>query len=650
MEWNIENSPDRGLPTNSGDIKYLSGLSTILVATIQEAKDRISQVEYIFCTQLFPNIQSKFKIYSEAIKTVEDAWKKKENDLLLQIESLKLEKQQALGENQSLKLEKATLLEEKEEKTNPLLTKLQSLEKEVGVLKRELLQKSKEVDEGMELQNKLIQLIEKKSSAIVTKGKQLKEQEEKKSEVVAKLQSLEKKVDELQQKLKEKTEEIVKGKELQENLFKKIESQDSKMMSNEFLLNDREKEMKLLIDQIKHLKKNADELQTELQKRNEEVEEGRKLQEHLLKQIDLNGLNTLKNEQQLEEHEKKEKMLLTKIKGLEERVNELQVEVNGKSNEVTDGGEWHQNFLQQIELKSSELLSEKKKRRDVVAAYKKLKSQYNFLSSKLGLTTENVLTPVKIEEENDSLMHHVNPLNSPGPENTIPETSAAACEANKQKNVVSFPENLDSVKRVGLIQSSSCQSPSSSGSAGASKCTTNLNSSSLAGTKRPSSSWRDTRSRQCQGGADPHDDFLDTPLENIKGNLNKAKKEEYHDLPVAIPKDMNFDSSDDETQDVNVEPSQQKQPMPAPKPGTRVFKYVEPVRTKAERENLQGIECKQCKKFYDAVLPKDGNKDTDGNKRNFRCEHHEGVSRHRYRYVPPMTPEGFWNIGFDSEM
>ncbi|CBI24861.3 unnamed protein product, partial [Vitis vinifera] len=549
MEWNIENSPDRGLPTNSGDIKYLSGLSTILVATIQEAKDRISQVEYIFCTQLFPNIQSKFKIYSEAIKTVEDAWKKKENDLLLQIESLKLEKQQALGENQSLKLEKATLLEEKEEKTNPLLTKLQSLEKEVGVLKRELLQKSKEVDEGMELQNKLIQLIEKKSSAILTKGKQLKEQEEKKSEVVAKLQSLEK-----------------------------------------------------------------------------------------------------KNERQLEEHEKKEKMLLTKIKGLEERVNELQVEINGKSNEVTDGGEWHQNFLQQIELKSSELLSEKKKRRDVVAAYKKLKSQYNFLSSKLGLTTENVLTPVKIEEENDSLMHHVNPLNSPGPENTIPETSAAACEANKQKNVVSFPENLDSVKRVGLIQSSSCQSPSSSGSAGASKCTTNLNSSSLAGTKRPSSSWRDTRSRQCQGGADPHDDFLDTPLENIKGNLNKAKKEEYHDLPVAIPKDMNFDSSDDETQDVNVEPSQQKQPMPAPKPGTRVFKYVEPVRTKAERENLQGIECKQCKKFYDAVLPKDGNKDTDGNKRNFRCEHHEGVSRHRYRYVPPMTPEGFWNIGFDSEM
>ena len=57
-----------------------------------------------------------------------------------------------------------------------------------------------------------------------------------------------------------------------------------------------------------------------------------------------------------------------------------------------------------------------------------------------------------------------------------------------------------------------------------------------------------------------------------------------------------------------------------------------------------------AKKFYNAVLPSAGEKDIDGNKRSLRCEHHEGVSRHWYRYVPPMTPEGFWNIGFHSEM
>nr|GFC22907.1 protein gamma response 1 [Tanacetum cinerariifolium] len=36
---------------------------------------------------------------------------------------------------------------------------------------------------------------------------------------------------------------------------------------------------------------------------------------------------------------------------------------------------------------------------------------------------------------------------------------------------------------------------------------------------------------------------------------------------------------------------------------------------------------KQCLKFYDGVLP-DGD---DNNKQNLRCEHHEGVSLHRYR-------------------
>lgn len=84
-----------------------------------------------------------------------------------------------------------------------------------------------------------------------------------------------------------------------------------------------------------------------------------------------------------------------------------------------------------------------------------------------------------------------------------------------------------------------------------------------------------------------------------------------------------------------------------PQGGGGPFKYVESVRRKAERENLKGVECRQCEKFYDAVLP--GGRDGRGGAGDVRCEHHEGVSRHRYRHAPPMTPEGFWNIGFDSE-
>ncbi|TKY68165.1 gamma response 1 [Spatholobus suberectus] len=69
----------------------------------------------------------------------------------------------------------------------------------------------------------------------------------------------------------------------------------------------------------------------------------------------------------------------------------------------------------------------------------------------------------------------------------------------------------------------------------------------------------------------------------------------------------------------------------------RSFKYVEPVRKKAERENLKGVECKQCRKFYDAVLPNADGKDADSSKQNFRCEHLDGVSRHRYRVTRQLS-------------
>lgn len=158
----------------------------------------------------------------------------------------------------------------------------------------------------------------------------------------------------------------------------------------------------------------------------------------------------------------------------------------------------------------------------------------------------------------------------------------------------------------------------------------------LSGLKRPASIWRDTRSRQSPGGHDPHDDFLDTPIENIKKVAGEEKQ--VHDAAKK-------DDSDEETQDMNPKRSPSRQRIQVAETSKKGFKHVEPVRKKAERENLKGIECKQCKKFYDAVLP-----ENDGNGKSLRCEHHEGVSRHRYKYAPPLTPEGFWNIGFESEM
>ncbi|CAK9154890.1 unnamed protein product [Ilex paraguariensis] len=632
MDGDLQKSWQLGYPANGGDAKYVSGLSTILVATIQEAKDRISQIEYIFCSQLFPTFQSKSKslqqIYSDARKAAEDTWKDKENDLLHQIEKLHLEKEQLLVENQSLKLENAKFVNT-----------------EVQELQRELLQKSKEVDEGMEVQKEFLKLLQSKEALIVTTERQLKAQEKKTNELLVKLESLENKYDKVQEQLCEKTEEVDRSKELQDNLLKKIDLQASNMANTEHLLNDYEKEKSILTAKLQGLEDNVDFLQKELRKKIEEAKDGQKVQEQLLQQIDLDGSELLKAGQELEEIEKEKKLLLTKLKGLEEQVNQLQEDLRVRSNELAEGMELHGKLLQQIEAKNSDLLSEKSKRRNVIAAYKKLKSQHDFLCKKLGLTAENMLSQSRIEDR-DSLTHNQNPVTSPDIENKVRKTSSIACKLTQPKE---GQESSEDDKGFRLIQRSSSVSPFGSSSSTAEKLPTNVKSCSPGGTKRPVPHWRDTRSHQIRGGPDPHDDFLDTPLENIRGNIKKTMKEVVHDLPQPNPKDMNFDNSDDETQDMNVDPGPEKKQIPPPQPGIRGFKYVEPVRKKSDRENLKGIECKQCKKFYDAVLP-DGGKDIDGNKQNLRCEHHDGVSRHRYRYAPPLTPEGFWNIGFESEM
>lgn len=233
------------------------------------------------------------------------------------------------------------------------------------------------------------------------------------------------------------------------------------------------------------------------------------------------------------------------------------------------------------------------------------------------------------------LTHHQLTIIS-GLEKRTPEVFVAPCDTNEVKE-----RALEDDKGANLSP------PSSSFQVGP-KCPSSTKLASVSGTKRPASSWRQTRSHQSRAGTDPHDDFLDTPLENIRGNLNKDLNKE--DLPCPAQKDISMDSSDDETQDLNAQSSPQKKPSSIAVASKRSFKYIEPVRKKAERENLKGVECKQCRKFYDAVLPNADGKDPDSNKQNFRCEHHDGVSRHRYRYVPPMTPEGFWNIGFESEL
>ena len=410
----LQNSPKPVSPSDNDDVKYVSGLSTILVATIQEAKDRISQIEYIFCSQLFPNFQSKSKllqkIYSEARRAADVEWKEKENELLLQIEKLKIEKQRMLEEYQSLKLEKERSNKEQGDKTFELLSRLQSQQLKVDELELNLREKSKEVDEGMKLKNKLLQLIQSKSSEIVDKGKQLTEHEEKTNVLLVKLSHLDKKVDELQMELRQKTEEIAKGNELRENLFKNIESRDLEILDYKQRLHNQEKEKEVLTAKLEGLEENFCEFQKDLGAQAEEVE-GKRVQNHLCQEVNRNSSELLKL---LEESEREKKLLLEKINGLEEIVNELQRDLKSRGSEITKETGLYQKSLEQIESKTSELLTEKKKRRDVIEAYKRLKSQYNFLCSKFGVTRESMLPQNKLQDEPDSLRHNQNQITSPG--------------------------------------------------------------------------------------------------------------------------------------------------------------------------------------------------------------------------------------------
>jgi splicing factor 4 len=386
----------------AGDV---SGLSTILVATIQEAKDRISQIEYIFCNQLYPNFQTKskslLKIYSDA----EEVWKEKEKHLYELIEKLRVEKQEVVEENKLLKVGKEKSAGEPNEKANVLLAIPRNRESKIDELEQEVMKKYKEVDEGMELQNTLLQLVQTKAAMIVDKGRELKTNEEKTNELLAKVKSLEKHVEELQEEDRKKTEKVAEKTELANSLSKKASSLLKLIEDNEKLRTEHEKEKEQLMYKVECLEENLGGLKKKFLEKTEEIEEGRVLQAELLQQIEMNAVEILKQKEQLEKSENDKKVLLDKVNGLEEKVNELQANLSSSVKEA-ERKVSYENLLHRIELKDCELLAEKRKMSDLHGLYIKLRSQYKYLCTKSGLTMKNMLND-KLEDESGSLKHQL---------------------------------------------------------------------------------------------------------------------------------------------------------------------------------------------------------------------------------------------------
>ncbi|XP_068021563.1 DNA endonuclease RBBP8 isoform X2 [Melanerpes formicivorus] len=66
------------------------------------------------------------------------------------------------------------------------------------------------------------------------------------------------------------------------------------------------------------------------------------------------------------------------------------------------------------------------------------------------------------------------------------------------------------------------------------------------------------------------------------------------------------------------------------------FPHIEVVRKKEERRKLPGHTCKECENYY-ADIPEE-----EREKKLASC------SRHRFRYIPPNSPDNFWEVGFPS--
>ncbi|XP_069554040.1 DNA endonuclease RBBP8 [Brachyistius frenatus] len=98
------------------------------------------------------------------------------------------------------------------------------------------------------------------------------------------------------------------------------------------------------------------------------------------------------------------------------------------------------------------------------------------------------------------------------------------------------------------------------------------------------------------------------------------------------------DDDDEEEEEEDDEPHDPENTPRQRKAGQPTFAHVAVIRKKDERRKLKGTSCKECEIYY-AHLPEE-----EKQKKMSAC------SRHRFLYIPPSTPENFWEVGFPSTL
>ncbi|XP_061613719.1 DNA endonuclease RBBP8 isoform X3 [Phyllopteryx taeniolatus] len=103
----------------------------------------------------------------------------------------------------------------------------------------------------------------------------------------------------------------------------------------------------------------------------------------------------------------------------------------------------------------------------------------------------------------------------------------------------------------------------------------------------------------------------------------------YNSSKVANHPSEDDDEEEDEQESPENSPPVRKMQHPT-------FAHVAVVRKKDERRKLKGTTCKECEVYY-THLPEE-----EKQRKLSEC------SRHRHRFIPPSTPENFWEVGFPS--
>ncbi|XP_037613249.1 DNA endonuclease RBBP8 [Sebastes umbrosus] len=142
---------------------------------------------------------------------------------------------------------------------------------------------------------------------------------------------------------------------------------------------------------------------------------------------------------------------------------------------------------------------------------------------------------------------------------------------------------------------------------------------------------RDSVSGLAEKANDSLDMMFDTTAQGEYKSFNNSHLGQSQ--PCGDDDDDDEGEEDDDQQDPHENTMSQSNRHKARRPA---FAHMAVIRKKDERRKLKGTTCKECEIYY-ADLP-EGEKQ----KKMSAC------SRHRFLYIPPCTPENFWEVGFPS--